>query len=166
MATIGADGPRGTFTDRNGVESWLRIWPSPRSRRSFSAMTDGDPTITNPRHYRTLWENEHVRVLEYSDLPGESTTPHGHPNSVMVTLSSFRRLLSSGGATREVELPAGRAVWLAAQSHAGENIGDTPTHTILVELKGAAAGTLSSAALGPTSDGPESGPAHPTSLAE
>jgi hypothetical protein len=72
-------------------------------------MTDGDPTITNPHHYRTMWENEHVRVLEYSDMPGESTTPHDHPNSVMITLSAFRRLLSSDGATREVELPAGRA---------------------------------------------------------
>jgi hypothetical protein len=26
-------------------------------------------------------------------------------------------------------------VWLPAQSHSGKNIGSTPTHTILVELK-------------------------------
>jgi hypothetical protein len=116
-------------------------------------MMDGDPTVTNSDHYRMLWENDLVRVLEYTDLPGESTTPHDHPNSVMVTLSSFRRLLSSGGATREVELPANHAVWLPAQTHAGENIGDSPTHTIIVELKGAAAGTPSSGTLGPSGDG-------------
>jgi beta-alanine degradation protein BauB len=28
--------------------------------------------------------------------------------------------------------------WLGAQTHAGENIGDTPTHVVLVELKGEA----------------------------
>jgi beta-alanine degradation protein BauB len=98
-----------------------------------------DPTVSNPDQYRMLWENEFVRVLEYSDVPGVVTTPHAHPNSVMVTLSSFSRRLMSGGVTRDVELAAGQAVWLAAQEHAGSNIGDTPTHTIFIELKGAAA---------------------------
>jgi hypothetical protein len=27
------------------------------------------------------------------------------------------------------------ARWLAAQEHSGENIGDTPAHTVFVELK-------------------------------
>jgi len=36
-------------------------------------MTHGDPTVTNPHHYRTLCENDLVRVLEYTDAPGEST---------------------------------------------------------------------------------------------
>jgi beta-alanine degradation protein BauB len=112
-------------------------------------MAADDPTVTNSDHYRTLWENEFVRVLDYSDEPGAATTPHGHPNTVMVTLTGFKRTLSSGGSSRDVELPAGLAVWLPAQEHAGENIGDTPTHTILVELKGAAAGERSDAALGP-----------------
>jgi quercetin dioxygenase-like cupin family protein len=112
-------------------------------------MADDDPTVTNSDHYRTLWENEFVRVLDYSDQSGESTTPHGHPNSVMVTLTGFRRRLTSGEDSRDVELPAGVAVWLPAQEHAGENIGDTPTHTILIELKGAAAGERSDVSLGP-----------------
>lgn len=58
-------------------------------------MITDDPTLTNPNHYRTLWENEHVRVLEYTDEPGDKTTPHDHPNSVMVTLSDFSRRLSA-----------------------------------------------------------------------
>ena len=111
-------------------------------------MSD-DPTVSNPDNYRTLWENEFVRVLDYSDVPGTTTTPHVHPNRVMVTLSGFRRRLMSGGREIEVELPAGQAVWLAAQEHAGSNIGDTPTHTIFIELKGAAAGEQSGSVLGP-----------------
>ena len=80
-------------------------------------------------------ENERVRVLEYRDRPGDQTTPHGHPDSVMVTLSSFRRRLTGAGGEAEVELRAGTTRWIAAQEHAGENIGDTDSHAIFIELK-------------------------------
>ena len=94
-----------------------------------------DPVETNPELYHVLFENERVRVLEYVDRPGDATTPHSHPDSVMVTLSSFGRRLSSGGHEVEVEIPAFEARWLDAQEHSGTNIGDTDTHTIFVELK-------------------------------
>jgi quercetin dioxygenase-like cupin family protein len=112
-------------------------------------VDDDDPVTTNPDHYRTIFENEHVRVLDYLDRPGESTTPHVHPNSVMITLTDFQRRLTTGGGARDVELPANRALWLPAQRHAGENIGSTPTHTILVELKGDAAGEVDEHLIGP-----------------
>jgi quercetin dioxygenase-like cupin family protein len=109
-----------------------------------------DPAISNPEHYKVVFENDRVRVLEYTDAPGDRTTPHRHPDSVMYTLSSFRRRLVSGDAGREVELGAGAVGWLPAQEHHGENIGDTPTHVIFVELKepGPASGSSS---LGPES---------------
>lgn len=97
-----------------------------------------DPTETNPDHYKVIFENERVRVLEYTDEPGTVTTPHSHPDSVMYTLSSFRRRLVQGDVQREVELQAGSVGWLPAQQHHGENIGETPTHAIFVELKGPA----------------------------
>ena len=91
-------------------------------------------------------------MLEYTDLPGDVTTGHDHPESLMCTVSSFRRRLVADGASRDVDLPAGGAFWLAAQRHHGENIGDTPTHVILVELKHPADGAASSEAapLGPS----------------
>jgi hypothetical protein len=94
-----------------------------------------DPCVTNPDAYRVLFENDRVRVLEYHDHPRHRTTVHGHPDSVMVTLSSFRRRLGVGSREVEVELPAGEARWLDAQQHYGENIGDTDTRAIFVELK-------------------------------
>lgn len=94
-----------------------------------------DPAATNPDHYQVIFENDRVRVLEYTDQPGTITTPHAHPDSVMYTLSSFRRRLVVGEAQREVEIAAGTVGWLPAQQHHGENIGDTPTHVIFVELK-------------------------------
>ncbi len=94
-----------------------------------------DPVETNPDHYRVVFENERVRVLEYSDVPGDRTTPHRHPDSVMYTLSSFRRRLHAGDQHRDVEMAAGFTGWLPAQVHAGENIGETGTHVLFVELK-------------------------------
>src|SRR5215210_7695862 len=94
-----------------------------------------DPVASNPDHYKVIFENDRVRVLEYTDEPGDHTTPHQHPDSVMYTLSTFRRRLVAGDAQREVELSAGTVGWLPAQEHHGENIGDTPTHVIFVELK-------------------------------
>ena len=90
---------------------------------------------TNPDHYKVVFENEQVRVLEYTDQPGDMTTPHRHPDSVMYTLSSFTRRLISGDQQREVALEAGTVGWLPAQEHAGHNIGDTATHVLFVELK-------------------------------
>jgi len=96
-----------------------------------------DPTTTDPDKYKVIFENEHVRVLEYRDEPGQKTRPHEHPNSVMYTLSSFeRRLVAEDGASRDVSLERGEVRWLDAQVHSGENIGRTPTHVLFVELKG------------------------------
>jgi quercetin dioxygenase-like cupin family protein len=107
-----------------------------------------DPVASNPDHYKVIFENDRVRVLEYTDEPGDQTTPHHHPDSVMYTLSSFRRRLVSGDSQREVELHAGAVGWLPAQEHHGENIGDTSTHVIFVELK-EAGDSAGGALLGP-----------------
>jgi quercetin dioxygenase-like cupin family protein len=94
-----------------------------------------DPAVSNADSYQVVFENERVRVLEYHDAPGHRTTPHEHPDSVMYTLTSFRRRLHVGDEHRDVELAAGHVGWLPAQQHAGENIGDTETRVVFVELK-------------------------------
>jgi hypothetical protein len=118
-----------------------------------SGSEPGDPVVSNPDFYSLLWENDDVRVLEYHDLPGQETTPHTHPNTVMVALTDFHRRLALGAIVREVALEAGSAQWLPAQSHSGTNIGTTPTHTILVELKHSLQSPPGSGVVGPTSPG-------------
>ncbi len=94
-----------------------------------------DPASTNPDLYKVIFENDRVRVLAYGDQPGDRTAPHSHPDSVMVTLSSFSRRVSAGGREAMVELPAGEVRWVPAQEHIGENVGSTDTRAIFVELK-------------------------------
>lgn len=96
---------------------------------------DRDPVTTDPDLYSVVFENDRVRVLQYADKPGDRTTPHRHPDSVMVTLGPFRRRISDGSRQVDVELAGGQVRWLGAQEHSGENIGDTETRTIFVELK-------------------------------
>ncbi len=112
-------------------------------------LGDDDPTCTDPDKYRSVFENELVRVLEYHDTPGAVTKPHRHPNSVMYTLSGFRRRLHVDGDTRDVDLDAGTTAWLPAQVHSGENIGSTDTRVLLVELKTVGSEPVGGEALGP-----------------
>lgn len=110
-----------------------------------------DPTETDPDKYVVVFENDRVRVLEYRDEPGGRTSPHDHGDSVMVTLTGFDRRVSHGARSRDVTLRAGEARWLDAQTHAGENIGSTPSHAFFIELKGERAAPEPASALGPSS---------------
>jgi hypothetical protein len=111
-----------------------------------------DPTETDPDKYVVVFENDRVRVLEYRDRPGDRTSPHRHPDSVMYTLSSFERRLIRDGRHRDVSLQAGHVAWLDAQEHSGENIGSTDTHVLFVEFKDARAGSAAGGLdLGPAS---------------
>jgi hypothetical protein len=108
-----------------------------------------DPAVTDPDKYKVIFENDRVRVLDYTDAPGDRTNAHKHPDSVMIALSSYRRRLVSGEARRDVELQQGIATWLPAQQHYGENIGRTCTHAIFIELKDTAGERRTGTQLGP-----------------
>jgi beta-alanine degradation protein BauB len=95
-----------------------------------------DPIVTDGDKYSVMLENERVRVLRYHDRPGDITLQHAHPDYVLYAESSFkRRLTFPDGGKREVDVKAGSVAWMKAHIHIGENIGDTDTDVLLVELK-------------------------------
>jgi hypothetical protein len=103
---------------------------------SASAAYAADPVHTDGEKYKVRFENEKVRVLEYRDKPGERTQQHVHPNFVLYAAAPFRRkLILSDGREMIREFKAGEIMWQPAQAHIGENIGETPTHVIMIELK-------------------------------
>jgi hypothetical protein len=79
-----------------------------------------DPVATDPDLYRVVFENDRVRVLEYRDSPGDATHLHSHPDSVMVPLTNFSRVIAADGIARAVELRTGQARWLDAQTASGQ----------------------------------------------
>ena len=103
---------------------------------NYGYSTAQDPAKTDSDKYKVVLENERVRVLEYRDRPGDKTTMHMHPDLVVVARSAFRRRLTlPGGKTMVREFKPGEILWTDAQSHIGENIGETDTHVLIIELK-------------------------------
>jgi hypothetical protein len=103
---------------------------------TFGNVWAQDPVKTDSDKYKVVLENERVRVLEYRDKPGNKTTMHVHPDFVVVTRSAFkRRLTLPGGKSLVREFKPGEVMWTPAQSHIGENIGDTDTDVLIIELK-------------------------------
>ncbi len=99
------------------------------------ALAD-DPTKTDGDKYKVRFESDKVRVLEYRDMPGEKTHEHKHPPFVLYAVAPFKRTLTlPGGKVLTREFKAGDVMWSDAQTHIGENVGTTPTHVIMIEMK-------------------------------
>lgn len=83
-----------------------------------------------------MLENERVRVFEYRDEPGDETHEHSHPAFVLYALSAFERQITlPDGTVLNRSFEAGDTMFSEAQTHIGTNVGSTPTHVIMVELK-------------------------------
>ncbi len=95
-----------------------------------------DPLKTDADKYTLKFENERVRVLEYRDMPGDKTNQHYHAAFVLYALGPFKRTVTlPDGKVLMREFKAGDVLYSDAQTHVGANIGDTPTHVIIVEFK-------------------------------
>ena len=95
-----------------------------------------DPLVTDSEKYKLRIENERVRVLAYHDKPGDKTNMHDHPDFVLYALSDFKRKLTfPDGKSINREFKAGDVIFMKGQTHIGENIGDTDTDVVIVELK-------------------------------
>lgn len=95
-----------------------------------------DPVKTDGDKYKVKFENDKVRVLEYRDMPGEKTNQHRHPAFVLYALGPFKRTITlPDGKALTREFKAGDVLYSDAQTHIGANVGDTPTHVIIVEFK-------------------------------
>lgn len=114
----------------------LRILVLTVSALLTSSVFAQDAIQTDGDKYKVILENECVRVLDYRDQPGERTHQHHHPAFVLYALSPFQRTLTfPDGKVLRREFKQGDVMWSEEQTHIGENIGQTPTHVVIVELK-------------------------------
>jgi quercetin dioxygenase-like cupin family protein len=78
-------------------------------------------------------ENEAVSVLRVRLAPHERTAMHELTPRVVVWLTDAHlKDTSADGKVREEHWKAGQAIWVPAQRHAGENLGDRPVEFIAV----------------------------------
>jgi beta-alanine degradation protein BauB len=95
-----------------------------------------DAAKVNAKFINVKLDNNRVRVFESTLKPGEKEAVHSHPASIIYVLEGGKiRNHASDGTVTETEIRPGDTAYREAQTHWSENIGDTTTRIVLVELK-------------------------------
>lgn len=95
-----------------------------------------DPAVVNAKLVKVPLENARVRVLDSVLQPGDKEQMHSHPAYVTYVVSGgkIRNHLADGKVV-EAELKTGDVLYRDPLTPWAENIGTTPVHVVLVELK-------------------------------
>lgn len=103
--------------------------------KSGKMAKGADPVKADPKAFKVRLNNARVRVLEFRGKPGDKFPMHSHPDYVAYTFSGGKTTYSfPDGKTAERQVTASSVTWNESETHAGQ-IGDTETHSLLVELK-------------------------------
>ncbi len=94
-----------------------------------------DPLDVAGNVYKLKMENDCVRVFDVTFKVGEKAVMHHHPDHVIYVLEGGKMKLTSEGKTDVLDLKEKDAVFLKAQSHEAENIGQSAIELLVVELK-------------------------------
>ncbi|HEU4826831.1 MAG TPA: hypothetical protein VFS85_10155 [Dongiaceae bacterium] len=113
--------------------------PTPEPPPATKGPVDG--LVSSPANFKLLLENEHVRVLQYTLLPGALDHWHTHPPRVGYVLSGAKiRVTEADGSTHDYDEKTGDTYWGDfSPLHDTLNIGTTPYIALLVEVKDAGA---------------------------
>ncbi len=95
------------------------------------------PHEAGPSIYSQLFDNERTRVSEIKFAPADKIAMHTHAYDHLVyVLEAGQLTLSSpDGKTSVVDGTVGQVMWLAKETHAAENTGQTTFRALVVELK-------------------------------
>jgi beta-alanine degradation protein BauB len=97
----------------------------------------GQDRATVVPEMKVLLENERVRVQFHDVKVGEKTPLHSHPSYVAYVFSPYKaRFVLADGSVKTAERKAGDVFFSGPVIHSVENIGNTPVHNLIVELKG------------------------------
>ncbi len=95
-----------------------------------------DPVQVSPSNYRTLLDNERVRVLEMDLKAGQKDVTHSHPDeTVYFVRGSKVKIHLPDGQAVEADIPDGHVMWHEAWTHTVENVGSADLKAIIVESK-------------------------------
>jgi beta-alanine degradation protein BauB len=103
-----------------------------------SVVSAQDPVKVDTAHYRVVFENAHMRVVEVRDKPGEKEPMHSHPvYMTYVTGPDKTKITLPDGRTILDEDKASAFPCHPPTQHATENIDTTDTQELMVEFKNA-----------------------------
>ena len=110
---------------------------APSAAQQPSPAPQVDALTASPDNFRLILENDNVRVLEYTLLPGQKDRRHTHPRRVAHVISGGQlRVGFPDGTHRDFDEIAGTSAWSKPSPlHDTQNIGTTPIKILLVEVK-------------------------------
>jgi len=95
-----------------------------------------DAAVANPTTVHVRLDNLNVRVLESVLKPGQKEHVHSHPACIIYVISGGRvRSHTADGKSVDSELITGATIYREPTTHWTENIGTSPIHLIVTELK-------------------------------
>jgi len=93
-----------------------------------------DPVKVSPRNYRTLLEEDGIRVLEMTLPAGTSDIQHSHPDEAVYFITGGKvRVHMPGGESADLDIPDGHAMTHEPWTHRVENTGQTDIKAIIFE---------------------------------
>lgn len=100
-----------------------------------TASSGQDRAVVVP-DMKVLLNNDCVRVQRHDVDVGGSIPMHSHPAYVVYTLNAFKAQITLPDGTQRIsERKAGEAYWNPPISHSVKNLGTTPIHNLIVEIK-------------------------------
>lgn len=95
-----------------------------------------DPVKASPDTQHLMFENQFVRVVDDQIPVGAMEPLHRHRHGVAVYINNYtnEQVTQEGKKTVQTH-KAATASWVEATVHTVKNIGDTPSHSIRIELK-------------------------------
>lgn len=108
---------------------------------AIAACMASSPALAQDRatavpEMKVLLENDCVRMQFHDVAVGQKTPMHAHPRYAVYVFNAYRaRITLADGSQRISEHKAGDAFWHEASQHVVENVGTTPIHNLVLELK-------------------------------
>lgn len=95
-----------------------------------------DPKVVAWNVYKSLLENERVRVFDVHFKAGAKAVMHWHPDYVTYVITGGKLKLTEGDGITVTDrnLSAGQVSFGESGSHEAVNVGNTDVHLVLVEL--------------------------------
>lgn len=112
------------------------------SRKELALPEAGDYDIAqdasqlDSEHANSIFENEHIRIIEVKIATGESQPMHHGINRLIYSLTSYQiEYTSEQMDTKNSKIEAGDIHWHTADKHSVKNNGETLAHYLIFEFK-------------------------------
>jgi len=121
----------------------IKIWSVVSFAALFSAVALAqDPVKIDPAHYKLMFENASVRVLQVNYAAGSKSPMHQHPDAIAISLTPATvKFTFPDGKSQDASMADESGLYTPAGPHSPMNMGKGDMKAILVEFKAPAAGT-------------------------